>query len=321
MTAGKFRTLFVIAAMCVSAQTAAYPDKPVTVVVPFPPGGSSDIVARTISAKLKDLLGQPIVIENRPGANGSIGAGQVARAKPDGYTILVGSIGVLSVNSSLYKSITYDPKKDFDLLTLAVRTPNVLVVRPDFPANTVGEFVQYLKKNPDKVSFASTGIGGSDHLSAALFWQKTGTTGINATFNGSGPTITALLGGHADASFRNLGEVTRHIKAGKMKLLATTAGKRLAEFPEAPTMAEAGVDGMEIFSWQGIAAPKGLPKDVADKLSRALIAALKDPGVTKTFNEQGFEAVGSSPAEFTAFQAAEAARWKATIDAGKITVE
>jgi tripartite-type tricarboxylate transporter receptor subunit TctC len=310
-----------VTAICASAHSMAYPDKPITIVVPFPPGGSSDIVARNISASMTKILGQQIIVENKAGANGQIGATQVARAQPDGYTLLVGSIGVLSVNQSLYKHVKYDAAKDFDLLTVAVRTPNVLVVHPDFPAKTVQELIEYQKKNPDPVSFAASSIGASDHLTAALYLQKTGTTGVHVAFNGSGPTITNLLGGHVKVSFRNYGEVAGHIKSGKLRLLATTSDKRLKDFPNTPTMAEAGVDGLQVFSWQGVVAPKGLPKDVAAKLQNALVASLKDPGVTKTFNEMGFEVVANSSTEFAEFHAAEVARWKTTIADGKITVD
>jgi tripartite-type tricarboxylate transporter receptor subunit TctC len=317
----RFSHLCAAMLVAVSSHAMAFPDKPITVIVPFPPGGSSDIVARAITAKAGELLGQPMIVENKPGANGAIGASQAARAAPDGYTLLVGSIGVLSVNPVLYKKLSYDTKRDFDLLTLAVRTPNVLVTRTDFPANNVAGMVDYLKKNPGKVSFAASGIGSSDHLTAALFMQKTGTTGIHATFNGTGPTLINLIGGHADVSFRNLGEVVSQIKAGKLKLLAVAADRRVAEFPDAPTLTEAGVDGVQVFSWQGLAAPKGIPKQNLDKLQRAVVAALKDPAVTKALNGLGFEVVASSSSQFSEFQAAEQARWKSTIENAAISVE
>ena len=304
-----------------ASQVHAFPDKAVTVVVPFPPGGSSDIVARTLSVKVGELLGKPLIIENRHGANGAIGAGQAARAAKDGHTILVGSIGVLSVNPVLYKKLAYDTQRDFDMLTIAVRTPNVLVTRADFPANSVAELVDYLKKNPDKVSFAAAGIGSSDHLTAALFMQKTGTTGIHANFNGSGPTLTNLLGGHADVSFRNFGEVVSQVKGGKLKLLAVASHKRTGEFPQVPTMAEAGFPGLEVYSWQAIAVPKGIPKNAFDHLQRAVVDALKDPAVTRAFNDRGFEVVANSSADATLFQAAEQARWKSTIAAANINVD
>ncbi len=297
---------------------AAFPERPVTIVVPFPPGGSSDATVRTMQAKLAERLGQTIIVDNKPGANSAIGATYTAKAKPDGYTLLVGSIGTFAINPVLYKDLQYDPRRDFDLLTVAVRTPNALVTRPDFPANNVQELVAYLKKNPDKVSFASSGTGSSDHLTAALFWQKTGTTGIHVPYKGGGPAQTDLMGGNADVSFQNLGGIANHVRAGKMKLLAITSDKRVEGFPNVPTMREAGVDGLEVYSWQALVAPKGLPPDVIRKLHGAIVATLREPDIIKRFNDVGFEVVGNASAEFGAFLDGELGRWKAVVDAGNI---
>ena len=307
-----------VTAFAATAALAAYPERTVTIVVPFPPGGSSDITARTVAARLSETLGQTFLIENKPGANGGIGAAYVAKAKPDGYTLFVGSIGVFSINPVLYKNLPYEPNRDFDLLSVAVRTPNALVTRANFPANTVKEFVDYVKKNPGKVSFASSGTGSSDHLTAALFWQKTGTSGIHVPYKGGSAAHTDLIGGQVDASFQNLGSITNHAKGGKMKLLAVTGDKRDPAAPNAPTMTEGGVPGLEVFSWQAFVAPKGLPKDVTDRLVPALIAAIKDPGVTKKLNDIGFEVVGNTPAEFGKFLNEELARWKGVVESGGI---
>jgi tripartite-type tricarboxylate transporter receptor subunit TctC len=314
------RTACALAALLLPSIAAAqtYPDKPVTVVVPFTPGGSSDITARTVAAKLQDSLGQSFVIDNKPGANGGLGGKFVAAAKPDGYTLFVGSIGVFAINPVLYKDLGYHPVKDYDLLSVAVRTPNARVTRANFPANNVAEFIDYLKKNPGKVSFASSGTGSSDHLTAALFWQKTGTSGIHVPYKGGSAAHLDLIAGNADVSFQNLGSITQHVKAGKMKLLAVTADKRDASVPAVPTMAEAGVPGLEVFSWQAFVAPKGLPANVKARLQPALIAAIKHPDVVKRFNELGFEVVGNSPDEFARFLNEELARWKQVIDAGGI---
>jgi tripartite-type tricarboxylate transporter receptor subunit TctC len=303
--------------LCASA-LAQYPERPVTVIVPFPPGGSSDATARTVQAKLSEKLGQTIIVDNKPGANSTIGATYAAKAKPDGYTLLVGSIGTYAINPVLYKDLAYEPRRDFDLLTVAVRTPNALVANPNFPANSVQELIAYLKKNPDKVSFASSGTGSSDHLTAALFWQKTGTTGIHVPYKGGGQAITDLIGGSADLSFQNLGAVANHIRAGKLKLLALTSDRRNPTFPLVPTLAEADVQGIEVYSWQAFAAPKGLPREVMAKVQSALVGALRDPEVTRRFNDIGFEVVASSSAEFTAFLAGELGRWKTVVDAGNI---
>ncbi|MBM6581918.1 tripartite tricarboxylate transporter substrate binding protein [Microvirga sp. BT689] len=322
MTALKLLSAAILGvAISAPALAAGYPEKPVTVVVPFPAGGASDTTARVTTQKMQESLGQPIVVENKPGANGSLGAGQVAKAKPDGYTLIVGSIGVYAINPALYKSLPYDPTKDFDLLTVAVRTPNVLVANPSFPANNVQELVAYLKKNPEKVTFASSGAGSSDHLTAALFWQKTGTTGVHVPYKGGAPAITDLIGGHAEVSFQNLGAVSNHIKAGKLKLLAITSDKRNSAFPDTPTMKEAGVEGVEVYSWQAVAAPKGLPADVKGKLEQSLTAALNSPDVKGKFSDIGFEVVASTSGQFSEFLGQEINRWKNVVETGKITAD
>jgi tripartite-type tricarboxylate transporter receptor subunit TctC len=295
-----------------------YPERAVTIVVPFTPGGSSDITARTVAAKLQESLGQSFIIDNKAGANGSLGAKFVAAAKPDGYTLFVGSIGVFAINQSLYKDLGYDTKKDFDLLSVAVRTPNALVTRANFPANNLAEFIDYVKKNPGKVSFASSGTGSSDHLTAALFWQKTGTSGIHVPYKGGSAAHLDIIAGNADCSFQNLGSITQHVKSGKMKLLAVTSEKRDPAVPNVPTLGEAGVPGIEVYSWQAFVAPKGLPANVKARLQPALVAAIKHPDTVRKFSEQGFEVVGNSPEEFGAFLDAEIARWKQVIDAGGI---
>ncbi|HUP97891.1 MAG TPA: tripartite tricarboxylate transporter substrate binding protein [Usitatibacter sp.] len=304
--------------MAFSASAQQYPSKPVTIVVPFTPGGSSDITARTVAAKMQEALGQSIVIDNKPGANGSLGGKFVAAAQPDGYTLFVGSIGVFAINPVLYKDLGYNPVRDYDLLSVAVRTPNALVTRADFPANNMQEFVDYLKKNPDKVSFASSGTGSSDHLTAALFWQKTGTSGIHVPYKGGSAAHLDLIAGNVDVSFQNLGSITQHVKAGKMKLLAVTGDRRDPAVPNVPTLGEAGVPGIEVYSWQAFVAPKGLPQNVKDRLQPALVAAIKHPEVVKKFNELGFEVVGNSPAEFSRFLNDELTRWKQVVDAGGI---
>lgn len=304
-----------------AAAHAAYPEKPITAVVPFPPGGSSDAVARALAPKMQQQLGQPIIVENRPGATGAIGAATVKRAAPDGYTILVASIGVYAVNPVLQKNLAYDPSRDFDLLTVAVRAPNVLVASPSFPANNVAELIAHLKKNPDKVSFASSGAGSSDHLTAALFWQKTNTNGVHVPYKGGAPAITDLLAGHADVSFQNINAVLQHIKSGKLKALAVTGDKRADVLPQVPTLSEAGVKEVDVYSWQAVAAPKGLPADAKGKLHGALMTALNDPELRKRFTEQGFEIVANTSEQFQAFQAQELARWKNVIQTGGIEMD
>ncbi|WP_233575682.1 Bug family tripartite tricarboxylate transporter substrate binding protein [Noviherbaspirillum saxi] len=316
-----FITAVALALGVVGVAHAAYPEKPITAIVPFPPGGSTDAIARTLGAKMSQTLGQQVVVENKAGATGAIGAGLVKSAPPDGYTFLVASIGVYSVNPVLQKKLAYDPAKDFDLLSVAVRAPNVLVAPPSFPANTLQELIAHLKKNPEKVTFATSGAGSSDHLTAALFWQKTGTSGIHVPYKGGAPAITDLIGGHADVSFQNINVVAGHIKTGKLKALAITGDKRSPLLPQVPTLDEAGVKEVDVYSWQAYAAPKGLPADVKSKLYNAIVGALNDPEIKKRLVEQGFEIVANTPEEFSRFQAKELARWKQVIEVGKIVVD
>ena len=307
--------------LSLSAHAAGYPEKPVTAVVPFPPGGSTDSIARASAPEFQQRLGQPLIVENRAGATGAIGAATAKRAAPDGHTILIASIGVYSVNPILQKNMQYDPSKDFDLLTVAVRAPNVLVASSNVQAKNLNDFITHLKKNPEKVTFASSGAGSSDHLTAALFWQKTGTSGIHVPYKGGAPAINDLLGGHADVSFQNINAVIQHIKAGKLTPLAITGDKRSPLLPHVPTLAEAGVKDVNVYSWQGVAAPKGLPKEVKAKLHSTITDALNAPEVKNKLLEQGFEIVANSPEEFTEFQAQELVRWKTVIQNGNITVD
>ena len=304
-----------------NAVAAGYPEKPITAIVPFPPGGSTDTIARAIGPAMQATLGQMLVVENKPGATGAIGATAVKNARPDGYTILVASIGVYAVNPVLQKSLSYDPSRDFDLLTVAVRAPNVLVVPAAYPANTVQELIAELKKNPEKVTFASSGSGSSDHLTAALFWQKTGTNGLHVPYKGGAPAITDLIGGHANASFQNINAVINHIKSGKLKALAITSEKRSPLLPQVPTLDESGIKDVNVYSWQAVAAPKGLPADVKMKLHGAIVGALNNEEVKKRLMEQGFEVVADSPEESSKFQTQELARWKQVIEVGKIVAD
>ncbi|MGK4924020.1 Bug family tripartite tricarboxylate transporter substrate binding protein [Bordetella hinzii] len=303
------------------AAPAAYPEKPVTMIVPFVPGGSSDITARAVTPGLSQRLGQTFVVENKPGANSSIGAQALARATADGYTMMVGSIGTFAINEALYRNLSYNPSKDFQYLTQAVRNPNVLVAPPNFPANNVAELVAYAQQNPGKVSYASSGTGSSDHLSAVMFRQRTGATGVDVPYRGGGAAIADLIGGQVNVSFQNLGAVQSHIKAGKLKALATTGQARIAELPDVPTLAEAGVKDMVVYSWQGFAVPRDTPAAVVTKLADALRETLRDPQVAKTLQGLGFEVVANTPQEFTRFQQEEVKRWKDVIGKSGISLE
>ncbi|MBV8247409.1 MAG: tripartite tricarboxylate transporter substrate binding protein [Comamonas sp.] len=310
------------AALALGTQAAGnWPDKAVNIIVPFPAGGSTDTVARAMAQSMGEQLGKPFVVENRPGATGTIGAGAVKRAPADGYMLLVASLGPFVVTPHMVKNVPYDAAKDFDYITVPVQAPNVLVASPRQKARTVAEVVAALKANPGKLSFASSGNGSSDHLSAELFWQQTGTEAMHVPYKGGAPAITDLLGGQVDFSFQNVNAVLSHLRSGKLHAIAVTGTRRSPVLPDVPTLEEAGVKGAEVYSWQGLAAPKGLPAEVKAKLSKAAIAAVNQPDIRKRFVEQGLEIVGNTPEEFTRFQAQENERWKQLILARKITAD
>jgi tripartite-type tricarboxylate transporter receptor subunit TctC len=303
------------------AQAQAWPSKPVTLVVPFPAGGSTDAIARAVGPKLQEKFGATFVVDNKAGAGGTVGAANVKRAAPDGYTLLVTSLGPLVIGPHLIKGVAYDPLKDFDYLTVAVQAPNVLTVPANSPHKSLADVIAFHKANPGKMSFASAGNGTSDHLTAELFWQMTGTSGLHIPYKGGAPAMSDLLGGQVDATFGNINTVLTNIKAGKLKALAITSSKRSPLLPDVPTMEESGIKGVTVYSWQAFAAPKGLPADIKARLHEALVAAINDATVKPRLLELGFEIVGNTPEQFTAFQAAEFARWKKVIEIGKITAD
>src|SRR6476661_6206015 len=279
--------LALAAAATVSAFAAGYPEKPVTMVVPFPPGGSTDAIARVLAQKLPEKLGGSWIVDNKPGATGTIGATFVKRAAPDGYTLFVSSLGPFVIAPHLIKGVQYDALKDFDPITILVQAANVLVVPVAAHDKSVADLLAHLKKSPGKVSFASSGNGSSDHLSAELLWQQTGTEGLHVPYKGGGPAINDLLGGQVDAAFVNINSILQHIKAGKVRPLAISSAKRNTLLPDLPTLAEQGVKGAEVQSWQAVAAPKGLPADIKAKLHDAIVSALNEPGVKDKLLAQG----------------------------------
>ncbi|MEY5099741.1 MAG: hypothetical protein RJA36_2460 [Pseudomonadota bacterium] len=314
------RLLTSLAAALAMSSALAWPDRPVTLVVPFPAGGSTDLIARTLIPKLQEKLGGSYVVENRAGATGTIGAAAVARARPDGHTLLVSSLGPFVIAPHLMK-VPYDPLKDLEPLTVAVQAPNVLVVPARSPHRTLADVITYQKANPDKMSFASSGNGSSDHLTAELFWLQTGTSGVHVPYKGGGPVMSDLLGGQVDASFMNINTALPQIQSGKLRALAITSARRSTLLPTVPTLEESGIKEANVYSWQAFAAPRGLPDDIRARLHAALVAGLNDAQVKPKLLELGFEIVASTPEQFAAYEAGEFARWKKLIEARNIKAD
>lgn len=317
-----FKQVFTgLAAALAMTSALAWPTKPIALVVPFPPGGSTDLIARTLSAKMGEKLGgATVVVENKPGATGTIGATQVARAQPDGHTLFVASLGPFVIAPHLIK-VQYDALKDLDPITVVVQAPNVLVVPAASPHKNLAEVIAWQKANPGKMSFASSGNGSSDHLTAELFWQQTGTSGIHIPYRGGGPVMTDLLGNQVNASFMNINTAMPQIKAGKLRALAITSAKRSPLLPEVPTLDEGGVKDANVYSWQAVAAPKGLPADVKRKVHEIIVATFKEPETVAKLSELGFEFVLNSPEQFAAFQQREFTRWQQLITSRNIKAD
>ncbi|MBS0499288.1 MAG: tripartite tricarboxylate transporter substrate binding protein [Burkholderiaceae bacterium] len=301
-----------------SAVAFAWPTKTVTIIVPFPPGGSTDMIARTISAELGQKIGGTVVVDNKGGATGTIGTAQVARSEPDGHTLLVSSLGPFVIAPHLIKA-QYDALKDLDPITVAVRAPNVLVVPAASRLKSLADVLAYLKANPGKMSFATSGAGSSDHLTSELFWQQTGTSGLHVPYKGGGPVMTDLLGNQVDSSFMNINTALPQIRAGKLRPLVITSAKRSPLLPDVPTMDESGIKDADVYSWQAVAGPHGMPAELKERLQGAIAAILRQPATKAKLEELGFELVLNTPAEFAKYQADEYARWGKLIRERKIT--
>ncbi len=290
------------------AQTALWPNKPIRYIVPFAAGGTTDILARVVGEKLGIALGQTIVVDNKAGQGGSAGAAELARAAPDGYTIGGGTISSHAINATLYDKLAYDPVTSFEPITLYVTLPNVLVVHPSVPANNLREFIALVKANPNKYSFGSAGVGTSQHISGELFNSMAGVKMQHIPYRGSGPMVPELLGGTLPVAVDNITTVIQHIKAGKLRALAVTTAQRSGVAPEIPTMAESGLTGYELSSWQGVFAPAGTPKPIIDRLYSEISKILKMPDVVKRLTELGLDISGMPPAELTALIKADVPR-------------
>ncbi len=291
-----------------SSDAAAWPAKPIRWVVPFPPGGAMDVIARTLGERAGRALGQPFVIENRPGAGGNIGADAVAKSPADGYTIMITSIG-MATNKALYAKLSYDPVKDFAPISLLAVVPNVLVVNANSPDKTVADVIAHAKREPGKLTYASAGNGTSIHLAGEVFASMAQLSLLHVPYKGSGPAITDMLGGQVDLMFDSITSSAPHIQAGKLRALGVTSAKRSAALPNVPTIAEAGVPGYEVSPWFAVFAPAGTPAPIVQKINAALLDAMKQPDTKARFDAIGAEPIGSTPAQLATHLDKEMARW------------
>jgi tripartite-type tricarboxylate transporter receptor subunit TctC len=300
----------------------SWPARPVTIVVPFAPGGPSDIIGRLTAQHMQQALGKPFAVENRPGATGEIGARQVIRAAPDGHTLMHAPISTWAINVALRPNLGYDPVRELTRITLTVRTPNVLVANPQsVPPNDVAGVIEWLKRNAATASYPSSGVGSSDHLTAEMFKQATGTDMAHIPYSGGGPAMTSAIAGTTQLSFQNLGAVIPHIQAGRLKAIMITAAERSPVLPDVPTAVESGLRDFVVYSWQAYGGPPGMPAPLLAEVHAAIVAALRQPETEARLVQQGFDVVGNSPAEFAAFQEAEIARWRRVVQAGNIRPE
>ena len=312
-------------ALCAALPLAAsaqerFPSKPVRIVVPFAPGGSTDIVARYLAERLTTALGQSVVVDNRPGAGGNIGAESVARAARDGHTLLMATTGVMAINQSLYKNMGYDPAQDLEPVSYVASITNVLAVPIDLPAANVQELIALARAQPGKLSFASSGAGSSTHLSSELFKSMAGIDVLHVPYKGSSQALTDLMAGRVSMIIDNMPSALPFIKAGRLRALGVSGSKRSPALPELPTIAEAGLRGYESLSWSGIAAPTGTPKEVITRLNREISAVLAQPDMRQKLADTGAEAVGGAPEIFAEHIRAEREKWSRLIKERGITI-
>ena len=308
------------AALAGLAPAAEFPERSVRIVVGFSAGGTTDVAARIIAKELSDDLGQSFVVENKPGAGSNIGAESVARAKPDGYTLYMVAV-TSAINQTLYKNLSFDIVKDFSPVALVIKVPNILVVNPSLPVKSVQELVAYLKANPGKVSFASSGSGTSIHMAGELFKIQAGVDAMHVPYKGSAPAVTDLIGGQVHFMFDNMPSAWPHVQAGKLRALAVTTSERSKSAPDLPTMAESGFKDFDVSSWFGLIAPAGTPADVVDKLNAAVQKALDKPEVQKRFTDLGAVWQHTTPAEFGAFIKSEVDQWRTVVQASGAKVD
>ena len=291
-----------------SLSQGAWPNKPIRYIVPFAPGGSTDILGRIASERLTPVLGQPIVVENRAGQGGSIGAAELAKAAPDGYTIGGGTISSHAINASLYSKLSYDPVASFAPITMYATQPNVLLVHPSVPAQNLADFVRLLKASPDKYSFGSAGSGTSQHISGEMFKTMAGVQMQHIPYKGSGPMMTDLLGGNLPVAVDNIATALPHMRTGKLRALAVTTARRSAAAPDVPTFDEQGLKGYELSSWQAVFAPAGTPQPIIDRLYSEISKYLKTPEIQKRFADMGLDPSGMPPQELAALVKSDVVR-------------
>jgi tripartite-type tricarboxylate transporter receptor subunit TctC len=306
--------LAILGALSAPAVAQSWPEKQVNFIVPFSAGGTTDLFGRLLTQHMQQKFGKPFIVENRAGAGGNIGAGMVAKAAPDGYTFLVGTVSTHAINPFLYSKLPYDTVKDFQPVSLIARLPNILVVYPDMPVKTVPELITYLKANPDKMSYGSSGVGTSIHLAAELFKIKTGTTMTHVPFRSSGDIMNNLTGGHINLAFDNITLAWTQVKAGKLRALAVTSTDRSAIAPDVPTMAET-IPGFEATSWHGVFAPAGTPKPIVDQVAAEMKRILELPDVKEKLSEIGAIASPMTPEDFVRFIDGERAKWSEVVKA------
>jgi tripartite-type tricarboxylate transporter receptor subunit TctC len=299
----------------------AYPTKPIRLIVPFPAGGTTDILARSTANELSKSLGQPVIVENRAGAGGNIGADAVAKSAPDGYTLLMGTVGTHGINSGLYAKMPYDAVKDFAPVTIVAAVPNMLVVHPSVPAKTVKELIDYAKANPGKVTFASSGAGTSIHLSGELFKTMAGVDILHIPYKGSSPALTDLAGGQVNIMFDNMPSALPLVKGGRLRALAVTTLKRSPAMPDLPTLSEAGLPGFDASSWFAVLAPAGTPRDIVNKLNASIVKSLGAPEMKEKLASQGAEPIGNTPEQFAAHIQSELVKWARVIKESGAKVE